>query len=480
VRRVATPPPPPGPRPGPSAAVRPEAFPADPDFPQLTIASDPNRMLDVFRSHLKPVEGKRYHIAACVPFRFRCRQSTSRCVLQYTVRIAEPSTGREVDQWVTGLVYAKDGEAERLWREMQADETRAEIPERWHTLEPIAFIPDLQMVVQVFPYDRKLRNLSRVLAGGLDGLEAPLLARLAPGDWRIQEQSVEPTRYRTELGAALKYTAQAHDGRTARATMLRCYLKVYRNDRRGAAGFQLLQSLAKRAGDNAGPYAVVGPLGYWPELRTLAIEEAPGTPLQHLLLHGPDPTTALRTVAQAVAAFNQDDLGSLRRQSLADQLEDVRLAAQLVQWAYPPAGAAVERITAAMVEGLDDVPPAPIHGDLKADHILVSGDRVVFIDLDAAALADPVRDPAHLFAYIAGRVGLESLPAAQALEAASVFADEYFRHVPASWRERFRLHCAGALMEVASGIFRRQEQRWREKVVEVIDLAQRTLSGSSA
>jgi hypothetical protein len=151
-----------------------------------------------------------------------------------------------------------------------------------------------------------------------------------------------------------------------------------------------------------------------------------------------------------------------------------------VQWAYPPAGDAVKRITAAMVEGLDDVPPAPIHGDLKADHILVSGDRVVFIDLDAAALADPVRDPAHLFAYIAGRVGLESLPAAQALEAASVFADEYFRRVPAPWRERFRLHCAGALMEVASGIFRRQEQRWREKVVEVIDLAQRTLSGSSA
>jgi phosphotransferase family enzyme len=479
VRRVATPPPPPGPGPGPSAAVRPEGFPADPDYPQLTIASDPHRMLDVFRTHLKPVDGKRYHIAACVPFRFRCRQSTSRCVLQYTLRIAEPSSGRELDQWVTGLVYAKDGEAERVWREMRADDTRAGIPEPWLTFEPIAFIPDLQMVVQVFPYDRKLRNLSRVLAGELRGLETPLLTRLGAGDWRMGEQSLEPTRYRTELGAAIKYTAHAHDARTARATMLRCYLKVYRNDRRGEAGFHRLQSLAKRTGDNAGPYAVVGPLGYWPELRTLAIEEAPGTPLQHLLLRGPDPFTALRAVARAVAAFNQDDLESLQHQSLADQLEDVRLAAQLVQWARPPVRAAVDAITAAMMEGLEDVPPAPIHGDLKADHILLSGDRVVFIDLDSAVLADPVRDPAHLFAYIAGRVGLESVPPAQAREAATVFAEEYFRHVPTSWRERFHLHCAGALVEVASGIFRRQEPRWREKVTEVIDLAQRALSGWS-
>src|SRR5947207_16016684 len=91
-----------------------EAFPADPDFPQLTVASDPALMLEVFRAHLKPVAGKHYHIQECVPFRFRCRQSTSRCVLQYTLRVLEPATGRERHQWVTGVVYAQPGEAERV------------------------------------------------------------------------------------------------------------------------------------------------------------------------------------------------------------------------------------------------------------------------------------------------------------------------------------------------------------------------------
>src|SRR6266550_4746880 len=83
-----------------------------------SMASDPQLMLQVFRQHLKAVSGKAYCIEECIPFRFRCRQSTARCVLQYTLRVVDPSTGRRSEQWVTGLVYAAAGEAERLWREL--------------------------------------------------------------------------------------------------------------------------------------------------------------------------------------------------------------------------------------------------------------------------------------------------------------------------------------------------------------------------
>src|SRR5207247_2183924 len=82
---------------------------ADPEFPQLAIASDPQRMLELFRRHLEPAAGKGYHIEDCVPLRFRCRQSTARCVLQYTLRLLEPGTGRRWEQGVTGLVYAQQG-----------------------------------------------------------------------------------------------------------------------------------------------------------------------------------------------------------------------------------------------------------------------------------------------------------------------------------------------------------------------------------
>ncbi|HKC49086.1 MAG TPA: hypothetical protein VKB63_15900, partial [Gemmatimonadales bacterium] len=148
------------------AAVYEETYPRDPDFPQLEIATDPRRMLEVFRAALKPLGGKSVAIADCVPFRFRCRQSGGRCVLQYTLRLSDPRTGREWDHWVTGLLYVRPGEAERLSRELRAADPQQGIPDEWLPFEPVDFIPELDMLVQVFPFDRKLRQLGLVLGDG--------------------------------------------------------------------------------------------------------------------------------------------------------------------------------------------------------------------------------------------------------------------------------------------------------------------------
>jgi len=452
------------------------AFPEDRDFPQLKVVGDPGRMLEVFRSHLKPISGKSCQIRRCTPFRFRYRQSTSRCVLQYALRVVEPGTGRQWDQWVTGVVYAENGEAERLWRELRTEDPRRDIPENWLTFEPVEFIPELRMLVEVFPYDRRLRNLGPVLGGAVRDIEPLLLARLGPGQWRAEQRNIEPTRYRTELGAALKYTLQAREAQTARSETLRCYLKVYR-DQRGQETFQLLQSLSERVGNGQKLYSVVGPIAYLSELRTLVLEQAAGASLQQILLQRRDPAAALRAVARAVASLNQDDLGLTRRDSLADQLDDVTQEARLVQWACPHARVEVQAIRAAVVAGLAEVPPAPIHRDMKTDHVFLSNDRVCFIDFDNVAMGDPVRDPAHLYAYIVTRVGLDTLSLRQARAAAGIFAEEYFAHVPPGWRERFRLHCAGALIEVAGGMFRRQERRWPERMAAAVQEAQNALSG---
>ena len=457
------------------ATICQEAFPDDPDFPQLKIASDPVQMLDVFRRHLKSASPKVYDIQACIPFRFRCRQSTTRCVLQYTLRILEPDTGRRWNQWVSGLIYAQPGEAERLCQEMQAADPRSEIPAAWLTFEPVNFIPDLQMLVQVFPYDRKLPNLCPVMGGGLGGLESRLLAQFGPGQWHTEQRTMEPTRYRTELGAALKYTVQARDALTARSETRRCYLKVYRNQR-WAETFQLLQSLSARTWAEQKLFSLVRPIAYLSELRTLVLEEAAGTPLQQVLLQGCNPA-AVRAVAQAVAAFNQAELGLRRHHSLADQFDDLKRASTLVQWACPQAKEDVKAITAAVVAGLEEVQRAPIHRDLKTDHIFLSGDRVIFIDLDSVALGDPVRDPAHLWAHIAGRVGLAALSPERARLVAEAFVEEYFAHVPKSWRRRFPLHCAGALIEVAGGIFKRQEPSWPQTVPALVERAGLALKG---
>src|SRR5256885_7074974 len=129
-----------------------KGFPHDADFPQLSVATDPQRMRELFRNHLRPVPGRACQIEECQPYRFRCRQSAGRCVLQFTLRVMEPGTGRQWNQWVTGLVYSENWRARRLLRELAGVDRRMGIPETWLTFEPVAFIPDLQMLVQVFPW----------------------------------------------------------------------------------------------------------------------------------------------------------------------------------------------------------------------------------------------------------------------------------------------------------------------------------------
>ena len=456
-----------------AAVIRPEAYPADADFPQLEIATDPARMLEVFRTHLKPAAGRAFHIRDCTPFRFRCRQSTSRCVLQYTLRVVDPDTGREFDQWVTGLVYAEAGRAQQLWREMRDTDARNEVPAAWLTFEPVEFFPDLRMVVEIFPFDRRLPHLARVLGGAARDVLPALRAALGPGEWQTEAETLEPTRYRTELGAALRYTLQARDTLTSQRRTLRCYWKVYRNDR-GEETFHFLRAWARAP--ERGLYSLVQPLAYLSELRTLVLEEAPGTSLLQLLHERREPVDTMRRVARAVAAFNLEELDIRRPHALADQLDDVALASKLVEWACPEVAADARAITTAVAAGLRPVPPSPIHADLKADHIFLAGDRVVFIDLDSVARGDPARDASHLCSYILGRVGLDAIPPEETRAAAAAFAEEYFRHVPAWWREQFPLHCAGALVEVASGIFRRQEPQWREKLRAAIVAAREVLT----
>ena len=458
-------------------------FPFDPDFPQLPLATDPARMLEVFRSDLVPMPGRRVEIEDCVPFRFRCRQATSRCVLQYTLRLRERTAtaggGRERrwQQSVTGVVYARAGEAERQWRESRAAEPAREIPPEWLAFEPVGFIPELAMLVEVFPYDRKLRHLRLVMGGDGGGhrLPAALERWLLADGWEAERagRHIEPLRYRTELGAALRYTVAARRRGTARRTTRTCYLKVYR-DERGADTWRVLERLSRP--DARRPYDVVAPLVYLEELRTLAIAQAPGRPLLDLLLAGHDSATTVRPVARAVAAFNQDDRGIVTRaHTRADQLDEVRRAAALVTWACPATRDDVAAVLTALKGDLGDVSPAPLHRDLKADHVFLDGERVIFIDLDSAALGDPVRDPAHLWSYLMGGVGLDATPAARIRAAADAFVEEYFAHVPAAWRARFPLHCAGALVEVASGIFRRQEPAWRDKVITAVERAREAL-----
>src|SRR5262249_38222768 len=131
---------------------------------------------------------------------------------------------------------------------------------------------------------------------------------------------------------------------------------------------------------------VVRAIGYRSDLRTLVLEEAAGTSLQERLLERRDPGGALRDVARAVASFNLDEVPVTAGRSLAEQLEEVEEAAALLEWVSPSVGGEARSIAAEVREGLEEVPPTPIHRDLKTDHLFLSEEGVTFIDLDSVVL----------------------------------------------------------------------------------------------
>jgi hypothetical protein len=449
------------------------SFAADPAFPQLEIATDPALMKQIFRTHLRPVGGKVYEIQDCRFIRLRYRQD-SRCFLLYTLHLVEPNTGRERDVQLTGIIYAQKDKAEQTWRELQATDPHQEIPDGWLTFEPVSFVPELEMLVQVFPYDRRLPTLP-LLAGPPPELESLFLARLGPGHWRIEAWDVEPVRHRDQ-GAVLRYTGKVRNAATGGSRERRFYAKVYRHEK-GEQTYQALRALWSQASANGEGFSVVRPLAYLSDLRALILEEAPGTPLNEILRRERDATAALRRVARALAAFNQGHApATTQPHLLADEVAVLEKARRVLGRACPHLRVEVESIIEGVLGGLQEVPPAPTHRDLSPDHIFVDGERTIFIDLDSLAKADPVLDPAHLLSRLA-MPALFPIPPERTRTTAREFAEEYFAHVPSTWQERLPFHYAGALLKASEGFFRRQVPDWQGKIATVLEEARASLAG---
>jgi hypothetical protein len=458
-----------------------EAFPADPALPQLRIASDPERMREVFQRHLRPLNGKAYYIQDCLLWRLRYRRAT-RCILQYTLRLVEPggrpadTTGREWNQWVTAEIYADDS-ARRSWEELRGADPGQEIPPAFRTFEPDAFISDLGMLVQVYPYDRRLPALPALLGGPPPAVEEKLLAQLGPGDWHAEAWSIEPIRYRAGLAAVLRYGLQARDATTGRRDERRFYAKVYRDGEGGQRAYQALQALSESAQSAGEGFTVGKPIAYLTDLRTLLQEEVKGTSLEQLMLRGGDTRAAVLKVARALAAFNQAHIAAPRPRLLHDQVTALKRVGRLLQWACPHLGEEVKTIVGAVATHLEAVSTGPTHRDLKADHFLLDGDRLALLDLDSLVEADPVLDPATLLAQLASMPFRFPLSHDQVRTVARVFAEEYFAYVPPDWRRQLPFHYADAALHVAVGFFRRQEPRWPETVATLVEEAREGLAG---
>ena len=453
----------------------------DPSFPKLEVVKDPELMRQVFQRHLQPLDGKTYQVLDCRIHYIHYRRA-ARCVVQYTLCLAEPETGREWSQWVSGVLYA-NGRTQRIWEKLQRTESeQRESEERGVSdsspaFAPFSYLPDLDMLVQVFPYDHRFPALRLLMSGPPPDLEPLLLARFGTGDWRAEAWNVEPVRYRVDMRAALRLTLRARDTVTGRVERRRFYAKIYRKEEEGERTYRVLRALCNKIGEGDAGFTVAKPVAYLSELRTLLQEEVTGTSLEDILCREEDEAIqAMRKAARALASLHLgDDVVALGHRSLQDEVSALEGVGKLLQQACPQLGLEIEEAVGAVVAGLEEVPSAPIHGDLKPAHIIVDGDSVALIDLDKFAMADPVVDVANLLFLLPSGSSQHHLPNGRVAQA---FVEEYFARVPEAWRARLPLHYASALLKKAAyGFHRRQASGGPERVEAMVERAKDSLAG---
>ena len=439
------------------------AFPIDANLPELAVAADAIAMKDVF-AQLLATDTAPVAVEDCRISRIRYRQHT-RCVVQYALTLRNIATGESIEQWASGTMYAEAGRARRLWYDSLAGTDGA--PRR--LLPSAAFIPELRMAIDFFPHDRKLPHAARLIHGRDKALDAAALRAFGDGAWTITRWLAEPVRYREHLALVVRCTVNATDARGRTNAQKTFFVKTYRDADQPRRTYEDLCTLARHAAASPIGVRIDAPLACLDHLDALLIERTAGQPLDELLAGGDEAASdgAVRVTARALATFNLSDAPSPRVYSVADHLAAVGRAEQMLRCACPDLGDQLAAVAHVLRAELRDVVPGPTHRDMKPEHVLLAPSGPAFIDLDSCAAADPVMDPALMlarFAALAGR-GADS---ARLQQAAVTFEQQYFALVPTEWHLRLQPYYAGALVEVAAGIFHRQEPAWRRRVAALI------------
>jgi len=445
--------------------------------PQLEVARNPEWMREVFQRHLRRVDGGEYSVQSCRVSFVRIRDA-SRALLEYNLRLRDPGTGREWDRVVTGVIYGRR-RTESVWARLQRSDIPSVTIDGAPELVPFTYVPDLDMLVQAFPHDHRLPALAQLMVGPPIELEPLLRNRFGTGEWRVEGWSGEVVRYHPDRRATLRLTVLAREDQTGQQAQQRFFAKVYRDEREAEQAFEVVRNLWDRAGAGGPGFTVARPITYLCRLRALFQNEVPGPSLEDVLLREENPIPQVRQAARALVVLHLSDVPAPRRRSRANQLarlEDVR---NLLRSAHPHLRRDIDEIVGAVVGGLEEVPLVPTHGELRAEHILLDGDRLTLLDLDKFVSADPMRDVASFLV----NVGMPRPPFLRPNDRDRTimmsFVDEYFAHAPEDWGAGLPSHYAIAALSRAAASYRKQERDWESGIQVFLEEARDSLWGRS-
>jgi hypothetical protein len=392
---------------------------------------------------------------------------------QYNVDVGHSGESSTVRALVTTLSLGGN-RTRRLWQQL-VQSGRAGIVDK-SGLRAFAYVPQLDLLVQVFPHDARLPALQQMVPTPSPAVAAVLnqdREGTASGNGGWKGASV---RYRPDMRATVQLDYFPAD-ETAQPAGSRYFAKVYR-DAEQARHASAVQAALFQAGDSGSSILQVArPFPLDQSLNTLLTGEVPGESLEQRLKRGEDLDHALRASARAVAELHHLPVSAPAR-PIAMEIAQAREAGDLIIVAQPDLAPLVADILGPIADALENAPMGFIHGDLKPEHIIVgeAADVVSVLDFDLCATADPILDIAHFLAFL-GKPSSHARQTTQTLSPGQVFLDAYFTHAPDNGRARIGCYHAITALHRAAGLCRNPGEDAGEQAAAVLDEGLRYLSG---
>jgi len=421
-------------------------------LPTRDTAWDSHSMKSHFEAVLRTRSGESIRLDSCRLERFRYREG-QRVVALYELRRKDTSQAHA--EWVTGVLYP-GSKAKRLHSELRdrADRLPAKTA---NEVYPAAFIDELDMAVQVYPLDRHLNSLERIL-NEPDGVISRATAPDADAHGITSRWSASLARYRPLQSATFRYSSG--DGETA-------YVKAYREGEDDKPHLRWT-SIGTALRDHVG-ISTPEVMGRDEETGTLILTQARGQSLLDSLRRGMQPEIAGRLAAESLLLLhNARELpldGEWRPETA---IATAKRAAAFLHWAAPQLECEIATAERIALEAPDSGKRGPCHLDAKLDHLFFDGEKPALIDIDTMDVADPIVDIATVAARLQFLHLTESIAEPGCARAARTFVEAYSKSTRGAVNEAFRSHYANAVLQLALFTARHQRDNWMETVAGLL------------
>lgn len=340
----------------------------------------------------------------------------------------------------------------------------------------LACLDDPAMLLWLFPYDRKLTHLPRLVDS--ERLPALLSAKLdSLGIASAGQLSVtsEVLHYLPERSCMLRYRVGYRSAISSQQHSVLIYGKHYA-DSAGERVFANMRQLHDQFGFGARA------LAYDPDLQTLWQSQVPGKPMLWANVLDPD-SDIIETVGKCVAQFHACSLETELRYTQMQVEQDLLKTSALAKQAGDIASARIESLILQLFGASQvcvDAPLAAIHHDLKLNNFLNDNGRIGLIDMDCLCLGDPLIDLASLIGnlYLHGLREHTAMPAIDAVANALVRAYRQFSIHPFSMNH-LRWQVAAALLhEVTRRSLRQLDFQRLQHLPDYLALSERFIERS--